>query len=219
MRTTNLWRRQDFTVNKFVSFLDNSRDIFRSMHISISALIVSFTTVKATPQDSFAPDVYVVFGVDKYPLRRSFYTWAEGAAPVAVFEFLSDSTAHQDRHEKVGVYLNDIGVQEYFIHQPEMEKPAEFRGWRRSPSGNIIEITPDAQGGLFSEALNLRLRWEEQQHSHVRLLRPYLPDGTPIATSMEERDMRVAAETRAQELEAELERLRDQLANLQNESG
>ena len=25
-----------------------------------------------------APDVYVVLGVDKYPLRRSFYTWAEG---------------------------------------------------------------------------------------------------------------------------------------------
>lgn len=165
-----------------------------------------------------APDVYVVFGVDKYPLRRSFYTWAEGAAPVTVFEFLSDSTAHQDRHEKVSVYLNDIGVQEYFIHQPEMEKPAEFRGWRRSPSGTIIEITSDAQGGLFSEALNLWLRWEEQPHSHVRLLRPYLPDGTPIATSMEEHDMRVAAETRAQELEAELERLRDQLANLQNES-
>ena len=165
-----------------------------------------------------APDVYVVFGVDKYPLRRSFYTWAEGAAPVAVFEFLSDSTAHQDRHEKVGVYLNDIGVQEYFIHQPEMEKPAEFRGWRRSPSGDIIEITPDAQGGLFSEALNLWLRWEEQQHSHVRLLRPYLPDGTPITTSMEEQHLRVAAETRAQELEAELERLRAQLANRQNES-
>ena len=166
-----------------------------------------------------APDIHIVFGVDKYPLRRSFYTWAEGAAPVAVFEFLSDSTAHQDRHEKVGVYLNDIGVQEYFIHQPELKKPAEFQGWRRGPSGNIVEMVPDAHGGLFSEALNLWLRWEEQQHSHVRLLRPYLPDGTPIATSMEEHDMRVAAETRAQELEAELERLRDQLANRQNENG
>lgn len=165
-----------------------------------------------------APDVYIVFGVDKYPLRRSFYTWAEGAAPVAVFEFLSDSTAHQDRHEKVGLYLNDIDVQEYFIHQPELKKPAEFCGWRRSPSGNIVEIVPDAKGGLLSEALNLWLRWEEQQHSHVRLLRPYLPDGTPITTSMEEHHLRVSAETRAQELEVELERLRAQLANRQNES-
>ena len=80
-----------------------------------------------------APDIYVVFGVNKYPQRRSFYTWSEGAVPTTIFEFLSDSTAYQDRHGKVEIYLGDMGSQEYFIHQPEMEKPAEFRGWRRSP--------------------------------------------------------------------------------------
>ncbi len=207
-----------------------------------------------------APDIHIVFGVDKYPLRRSFYTWAEGAVPVVVFEFLSDSTAHQDRDRKVELYLNDIGVQEYFIHQPEMEKPAEFHGWQRSPSGDIVEIEPDAQGGLFSEALNLWLRWENDQTTHVRLLRPYLPDGTLITTSMEEKhlreqeqslreaaeekaaeeqqrrieeeqrriheqNLREAAEEKAAEeverrteLEAELERLRAQIANTQNES-
>ncbi len=173
-----------------------------------------------------APDIHIVFGVDKYPLRRSFYTWAEGAVPTAVFEFLSDSTAYQDRHKKVALYLNDIGVKEYFIHQPEMKKPPEFRGWRRSPSGGIVEITPDVQGGLFSEALNLRFRWENQYNTHVRLLRPYLPDGTPIATSMENHYLGIAAEKFAaeearigeetqslQELEAEIERLRTQLTN------
>ena len=132
-----------------------------------------------------APDIYIVFGVEKYPLRRSFYTWKEGTVPVAVIEFLSDSTVHHDRTKKVELYLKDIGVQEYFIHQPEMKKPAEFRGWQRSPSGNIVEIEPDSEGGLFSEALNLWLRWEDDQTTHVRLLRPYLPDGTPITTSME----------------------------------
>ena len=132
-----------------------------------------------------APDIYIVFGVEKYPLRRSFYTWKEGAVPVAVIEFLSDATAHQDRTRKVELYLKEIGVQEYFIHQPEMEKPVEFRGWQRTPSGDIVEIEPDAEGGLFSEALNLWLRWEDDQTTHVRLLRPYLPDGTPIDTSME----------------------------------
>ncbi len=206
-----------------------------------------------------APDIHIVFGVAKYPLRRSFYTWAEGAAPVAVFEFLSDATARQDRNEKVGVYLNDIGVQEYFIHQPELKKPAEFRGWRRDPSGGIVEMEPDPQGGLFSEALNLYFRWEEQHHTHVRLLRPYLPDGTPITTSLEEHHLREAAQARAEEeaqrrqdaeklaatevqrreaeaqrrqdaeklaateaqrrkdAEAELEKLRTQLANLQRQ--
>ena len=186
-----------------------------------------------------APDVYVVLGANKYPQRRSFYTWSEGAVPTAVFEFLSDATANQDRHEKVRVYMIDIGVQEYFIHQPEMEKPSEFRGWRRIPSGGMAEIAPDERGGLFSEALNLWCRWEDQLNTHVRLLRPYLPDGTPITTSREEHHLRVEAQAlaaeeaerrrdaetlareeaeRRREAEAELERLRAQLANRQEES-
>lgn len=176
-----------------------------------------------------APNIYVVFGVDKYPQRRSFYTWSEGTVPTTIFEFLSDATANQDRHEKVQRYLTEMGVQEYFIHQPDMERPIEFRGWQRNAAGNIVEIVPDAQGGLFSEALNLYFRWEDQRHSHVRLLRPYLPDGTPITTSMEEHHLRVEAEERREEAEThaaaeaqrreeaelELERLRAQLANTQ----
>ncbi len=170
-----------------------------------------------------APDIHVVFGVKKYPLRRSFYTWAEGAVPAAVFEFLSDSTADYDQHEKIGIYLNDIGVKEYFIHQPELKKPTEFRGWRRSPSGNIVEMETDVKGSIFSETLNLLFRYEEQHHTDVRLLRPYFPDGTSIATPLEEHHLRVVAETRAeeetlrrQEAEAEIERLRAQLVNQQN---
>ena len=148
-----------------------------------------------------APDIYVVFGVDKYPLRRSFYTWAEGAAPVAVFEFLSDSTAHHDRNQKVGLYLNDIGVQEYYIHQPEMDKPSEFCGWQLSPSREIVEIEQDAKSGIFSEVLNLWLRWEEQVETGVRFLRPSLPDGTPINTSKEETFLRIQAEDLHEEAE------------------
>ncbi|MYB65369.1 Uma2 family endonuclease [Candidatus Poribacteria bacterium] len=198
-----------------------------------------------------APDIFVVLGVSNETERRSFYTWAEGTVPIAAFEFLSDSTADQDRHEKVELYLKDIGIQEYFIHQPDMESPAEFRGWKRSPSGEIVELEPDAEGGLFSEKLNLLFRWEEQSND-VRLLRAFLPDGTPIATSMEEKHLkedalerleeetllreietqrRQEAETRAaeeallreietqrrQEAEAEIERLRAQLTNRQND--
>ena len=185
-----------------------------------------------------APDIYIVFGVKKYPLRRSFYTWKEGAVPIAVIEFLSDSIAHQDRTKKVELYLKDIGVQEYFIHQPEMDKPSEFHGWHRSPSRAVVEIEPDAEGGLFSEALNLWLRWEDDQTTHVRLLRPYLPDGTPIDTSMEikymleeekmlreeeqlrreeAQQLREKAEAKVSELEAELARLHAQVANTKDE--
>lgn len=187
---------------------------------------------KGDATKSVAPDIYVVLSAAKFPLRRSFYTWAEGATPTIVFEFLSDSTADEDREEKVHIYLRDMGVEEYFIHQPEMAKPAEFRGWRRESSGSIVEITPDTRGALFSESLNLLFRWSDQHHSHVRLLRPYLLDGTPITTALEERELhgevkkrleteqdlraeaeaRAAAETeRRQALERELEQLRRQL--------
>ena len=86
------------------------------------------------------------------------------------------------RNKKVDVYLDDIGVQEYSIHRPELEKSAGFCKWKRNPPGNIAEMVPDAEGGLFSEALNLWSRREEQQHSRVRFLRPYLPGGTSITT-------------------------------------
>ena len=184
-----------------------------------------------------APDIYVVLGAEKYPERRSFYTWAEGVMPTVVFEFLSDSTAAQDRGAKLRQYLVDIGVAEYFIHQPEGDKPPEFRGWRRSPSGEIEGIPPDAEGGLFSQRLNLWLRWEDYI-GNVRLLRPYLPDGTPITTSAEEVQLREEAQAfakaeterrreaearaqqeaeRRQQIESELERLRSQLAALEDE--
>ena len=49
-----------------------------------------------------------------------------------------------------------------------------------------------------------------QHHSHVRLLRPYLPDGTPITTSIEERNLHAAAKKRveAAELRTEAAELR-----------
>ena len=186
-----------------------------------------------------APDIYVVLGAEKYPERRSFYTWAEGVIPTVVFEFLSDSTAAHDRGAKLRQYLIDIGVAEYFIHQPEGDKPPEFHGWRRGSAGEIEGIPPDAEGGLFSHSLNLWFRWEDYI-GNVRLLRPYLPDGTPIPTSEEEVQLREEAqaraqteaehrreaetraqaeaehrreaEARAQQAEAELEQLRAQLA-------
>ncbi len=180
----------DFHAEQITTFSDQLKRYFainELIHIGVDSFIY-YSEGDITKV--VAPDIYIVFGVEKYPLRRSFYTWAEGTVPIAVFEFLSDSTARLDRQKKVDLYMTEIGVQEYFIHQPEMEKPAEFRGWQRSTSGNYTEIVPDAEGGLFSNALNLWFRWKDDLTTHVRLLRPSLPDGTPITTSMEEEQLR-----------------------------
>jgi Uma2 family endonuclease len=161
-----------------------------------------------------APDIYVALGVEPFPQRRSFYTWAEGAVPAVVFEFLSDATAAHDRGRKVRQYLIDIGVQEYFIHQPEPTKPVEFRGWRRKPSNEIEEIPLDEQGGLYSRVLHLWFRWEIHVDG-TRLMRPYLPDGAPILTSDEEEERRKQAEAR---VEQEEERRREAEATAREEA-
>ena len=68
--------------------------------------------------------------------------------------------------------------------------------------------------------------------TNIWLLRSYLPDGTPVTTPMEEERLRLhenisgekaeamaASEAkRSRELEIEIERLRTQLANGQNET-
>ena len=168
-----------------------------------------------------APGVFVVLGVPSEPLRRSFYTWAEGAAPTVVFEFLSDSTAKEDRGEKMRRYFSEIGIHEYFIHQPEGERPPEFRGWRRRGDG-YEDISPDERGALHSEALNLLLSTEDLPNK-LRFMRPYLPDGTPLVTLTESKaetaaaraeaaaaTMRAeAAEARAAQLQADMVRLRE----------
>ena len=179
-----------------------------------------------------APDVFVVLGAKKYPPRRSFYTWAEGTVPDTIFEFLSDSTKNEDRERKVQIYLGEMGAKEYFIHQPDLESPAEFRGWYRDNSGEIIEMKSDTPRTLFSERLNLLFTWNVDMDLNVRLLRPYFPDGAPITTSIEESVLRKEAQQQRdkekqqreiaeaqvaeqaeliREQAAELERLRQQL--------
>ncbi|MYB65017.1 hypothetical protein F4X73_10035 [Candidatus Poribacteria bacterium] len=153
-----------------------------------------------------APDVYVALGAEKRPPRRSFYTWAEGTVPDTIFEFLSDSTKNDDRDRKVQLYLKEMEAKEYFIHQPNPEEPAEFRGWYRDTSGEIVEMTSDTPGTLFSEKLNLLFRWNVDMDLNVRLLRPYFPDGTPITTSIEEEQQRKIAEAQVEE---QAEQLKD----------
>ena len=151
-----------------------------------------------------APDVYVALGPPPTPLRRSFYTWAEGAVPTVVFEFLSDSTAKADRGEKLRRYFAEIGIHEYFIHQPDAERPFEFRGWRRRGEGRE-EIPPDERGALYSDALNLYFWVEDIPDDKLRLMRPYLPDGTPISTYEELQAERKAAKAQAEATQARVE--------------
>lgn len=187
----------DFHGRQISTFSDQLRDYFQNnplVYVGTDSFVYYDPTDK---NKKVAPDIYVVLGVSSFPARRSFYTWAEGASPTVVFEFLSEETEKEDKGEKLRKYFEDIGVLEYFIHQPEGTAPMEFRGWRRTEMG-IEEIPEDERELRKSEALELWFGWEEQPDK-VRLLRPYLPDGTPLPTLTEARRHAQEAEERAQE--------------------
>ena len=100
MRTMNLWQRPDFMLNRLLPLADQ---FFRYFEINEHIFVGIDTFIYYREGDRtkwLPPIIYIVLGASKFPQRRSFYTWSEGAAPSVVFEFLSDSTARQDRHEK-----------------------------------------------------------------------------------------------------------------------
>jgi Uma2 family endonuclease len=115
---------------------------------------------EGNPRVSIAPDVFVVFGVEKRR-RPNYKLWEEGRAPAFVLEVASPSTWREDVGRKRSVYAR-LGVREYWQYDPLGEHlPARLQGERLTPSG--YERQPVATGldgtlTLRSETLGLELR-------------------------------------------------------------
>jgi len=117
---------------------------------------------------------------------------------------LSPSTAKKDRTEKRDLYARVFRAAEYFLYEPQTKK---LEGLRLA--GRFYQpIEPDENGRLWSEELGAAVGlWhgdvEGKQDDWVRL---FHPDGSVIPTEAE------AERRRADEAEAELDRLRALLA-------
>lgn len=133
------------------------------------------------PKSVVAPDVFVVFGVEKKK-RPSYKTWEEnGKVPDFILEITSKSTASEDRGTKRGLYAY-LGVKEYFQYDPTADylKPS-LQGFRLI-DGNYLPILGQSKGDLLSiyaETLGLEL-WLEANgemrfyspNSEAKLLSP-----------------------------------------------
>ena len=182
------------------------------------------------PTKSVAPDVLVALGVPK-GYRRNYLIWEERKAPDVVFEFASEGTWQADLGWKYGLYQG-LGVKEYFLFDPQGEYfDPPLQGYRlQERSYEPIPPLSSERGalGLFSEVLKLEL-WMRPNGGEGMpyVLRFYDPASDMwLLSSMEEAEARRQAEARAAqeaearrraearlaELEAELKRLRDQLA-------
>jgi Uma2 family endonuclease len=190
------------------------RDFFRNapdVYVGANNLIYY---EEGNPNAFFAPDVYVIFGLDKTP-RRVYKLWQEKRAPSVIFEITSHSTWMEDLGNKRVLYAK-LGVQEYFLYDLEhtdLDPPLQGFYLER---GEYVRIAPDAQGRLESRALGLRL---QEIDNTLRLIHPATNEIilTPDENYQAARDAEQAArkaEARARALETENARLRAELAKL-----
>ena len=178
--------------------------------------------VEGHPEISVAPDVFVVKGVPRQE-RRVYKTWEE-KAPDIVLELTSRSSHHEDFVTKRAVY-EQLGVEEYFIFDPEARRSrSRFLGFRLQggifrplSESRIVEGTQV----FYSEVLGLELhgcgkslRWVDPR------TRQKLPIPAELFQKIREESGRAEAQTlraeaesrRADAAEAELARLREELS-------
>ncbi|HBI44207.1 MAG TPA: Uma2 family endonuclease [Planctomycetales bacterium] len=161
-----------------------------------------------------SPDVFVVKGVGKHQ-RPNYLIWEEGKGPEVVIELTSQSTREEDVEDKYELYQDTLRVPEYFLFDPLGDYLQPALQGHRLRRGRYEPIIP-VKGRLPSKVLGLHLE------GHDRELRLYDPTTkqwllTPqeaVANAQET----VANATEAQrQAEAEVERLRRELAELRHQ--
>ena len=170
---------------------------------------------QGNPKKFVVPDVFVVKGI--VPKDRRFYKlWVERKPPDVILEVTSRKTKKTDTTKKPTLY-RQLRVGEYFLFDPTQDYlDPPLQGYRLV--GDEYEIvTPDAQGMLFSEQLELKLQSEGGR------LMLYQPDtGERLLTAEEafqaeaqarqaEAQARQAEAQARQVAEAEVARLREEL--------
>jgi Uma2 family endonuclease len=147
------------------------------------------------------PDVFVVPGVPREPMRRTWLMWREKVPPAFVIEVTSRKTRTRDVLRKPAIYAA-LGVAEYVMYDPGGEYRylhPPLQGVRLA-DGAYQPMPMDGDGALLSDALDLRLRLVEG-----RLRFEERATGQELLSPAEA----LAAERQArQSLEAEVARLR-----------
>lgn len=165
--------------------------------------------VEGNPAKCFAPDVFVVRGVPKGQ-RRIYKLWEEGVAPQIVIELTSRKTWREDLQTKWRLY-EELGVQEYFIFDPEYDYLDDPLVGYRLEDGKYVALEVNDQR-INSEVLGLEL---VDTGETLRLFDPatdqFLPNAGESAAAYQELQ---AAQKHTAELEATLARYREQFGDL-----
>ena len=197
----------DVHIDALIYLREALRDHFRNAPQVYVAGNMFLYYEEGNPTACVAPDVFVVQGVGKHE-RRIYRLWEEGQPPAVVCEITSRGTRLEDLGTKRAVYAM-LGVREYFVYDPlgEYLRPP-LQGYRLH-EGEYQRLLPAGEDGLTSQVLGLELRVEA---GRLRVVDP--ATGERLLTPAEVYAAWRAETTtsRASEAEAELERLRAELA-------
>ena len=175
-------------------------------------MFIYFSEAQVRNQDYRGPDFYIVKDVDGAKERKAWIVWEEeGRYPNLIIELLSESTAEADKTVKKRLYERTFRTLEYYCYDLATQ---ELIGWRLGLSGLYQAIEPNPAGRLWSETLQLGLGlWEGKfQKKSAVWLRFFDQAGQVMPTEAE------AEAARADQAEAELARLQEELAQLRGET-
>jgi Uma2 family endonuclease len=207
----------DLHRNKMADLIETLEDHFAdNPEIYVSGNLLVFYE-RGDRRKHVSPDVFVVRGVPKKPLRDHYLIWREGKAPEFVIEVTSKSTRREDQRKKPILYRDVLKVPEYFLFDPTEDylKPP-FQGFRLV-EGQYIPIEP-VLGRLLSTVLGLHL---ERSGVDLRLFDPatgkWLP--TPRERAESERERAEFEKAERTRIEAEVIRLREENETLRRRLG
>jgi Uma2 family endonuclease len=161
---------------------------------------------EGNPEAVVAPDVFVVFGVEKKQ-RRTYKLWEEKRRmPDFVLEITSKTTYYHDQGTKRGLYAL-LGVHEYFQYDPTrdyLDPPLQgFRLEGGSYESLPLSVLADGTLSTYSQVLGLEVRVEQGELSFYDPIRHYkLPSYGEAVSKLETAEHRIA------DLEAQLAALR-----------
>ena len=160
--------------------------------------------VEGDPTKSISPDVFVVRGAAKHE-RRIYKFWEENA-PNLVIKVSSRKTKNEDLQWKRQLYAW-LGVEEYFIFDPEYKLTPPLRAFRLRGKELVEEIV--SQNRVVSQVLGLEL---VNDGATMRLYNPQT--GGFLRTLAEEAAARKQAETGAEQEASARQDAEDRAAKL-----
>lgn len=210
-------------ISELQSFFQNQSDVYVSGN-----LLVYY--VEGDPTKCFAPDVFVVRGVEKHE-RRIYKLWEERQPPSVVLEISSRKTFMHDTMKKGQLYAR-LGISEYYLYDPEYDCLPEGLAAHHLQDGVFSDLLVN-DGAVHSPALGLDL---VDTGETLRLRDPrtglFLPTKQEIMeaqaqaeaalaqaeAAQAQAEARLQEETRAREsAEAEIARLQEELARLRSQ--